>query len=293
VSTNNRRNCSTRKKNYPHENWLKLLSFSFTEILLQIILKNTAYKSFPPLFRLLNQIAKIGSIERQFLLNIGTIPKLVDLYVNAPLQDSTIGNFKKLVSVINTLVCGCGTKYSGKIAPPTHIDGTKLLLPSGDQEKVLSVPFLSRAIRLNINFKRLSKILIHWSWENENLTETIIKLLSEMIATKPDKFEAEKTRNYFEILSALLAVQDSLQKKRVKLFIVPFLDVLNAKKELKDRIPECLEWVRQLQRLIETETEVRNWLRKNESKWTWIPKWYNKAMSGNTSTLDTNSTSSK
>jgi hypothetical protein len=37
-----------------------------------------------------------------------------------------------------------------------------------------------------------------------------------------------------------------------------------------------LEWIKQLQNLNEPDSEIRNWLHKNESKWVWIPKWYKK-----------------
>jgi hypothetical protein len=66
------------------------------------------------------------------------------------LPDSTTTYFKKLVSILFTLIAGCATKHSGKALPPTQLEGPKLILPSTEQEKVLSSQFLIKVISQSI-----------------------------------------------------------------------------------------------------------------------------------------------
>ncbi len=55
------------------------------------------------------------------------------------------------------------------------------------------------------------------------MSENIIKVLTEIITTKTDRSELDKLRYCFEVVNQLLSLEDSVQKKRTKMFIVPFL----------------------------------------------------------------------
>jgi len=259
------------------EHWKKTTAFSFIDKLINIIIKNTQYKQFPQLFKIIHQIAKIGPVERQFLLNRETIRKFVDLYVNITLQESSASNFKKMVSFIFTLVSGCGMKHNSKQFPPTQMEGIKLVLPQSDYDKLLSGLFLDRVIKQNINYRKICRIMVHFVWENESMSENVIKLLIELITSKTEKNNLEKISYLFDVVNHILELDDSIKKKRVKMFIIPFLDILATKKDIQERALECVEWIRHLQRLNKPDTQIREWLRKNESKWDWIPKWYTKS----------------
>jgi hypothetical protein len=77
-----------------------------------------------------------------------------------------------------------------------------------------------------INQKRMSRILVHFIWENESISEAFIKMFIDMITSKPNHIELDKVKYFFEVLHHILTLQDSLIKKRTKLFIVPFIDIL-------------------------------------------------------------------
>ena len=204
------------------------------------------------------------------------------------MEQSTPTNFKKMISILCVFVCGCSIKQS-KQSPPTQIEGPKLSLSTSDFEKLISPQFLFKgnvpnvpfkvtkiiATKQNINVKKTGKILRHLAWENESLSDSLIKTLLDLIINKIERPELEKLRFMFDTVNELLTLEDSLHKKRIKLFMSNLLDILYVKKDNKDKIPECREWIRHLQRLNESNNEIRNWLRKNESKWQWVPKWYN------------------
>jgi hypothetical protein len=102
-----------------------------------------------------------------YFISKGAVPQLIDHLMNTvnnhkyatlifqPNENCNAKNLKKLVSVLFTLVSGCATKHSGKASPPTQQEGPKLVLPSSDQEKLLSQPFLMKGKRKSFLFSFL------------------------------------------------------------------------------------------------------------------------------------------
>lgn len=115
-------------------------------------------------------------------------------------------------------------------------------------------------------------------------TEVLVKLfLAEMF-----KSTSEKLRYLFDMMHQLLLVtEDGLQSKRVKMFMGPFFDTLAAKRDVKEEIPVCRQCAQLLQtHILAHNKATRKWMqkKKNESKWNWVNKWYEKTRAHSTFT---------
>jgi hypothetical protein len=128
--------------------------------------------------------------------------------------------------------------------------------------------------------------LNHFVWENESVSDSVVKSFIDIAINKIDKTETEKFKFVFQSINIVLLLEDSLQKKRIKvknhlqtiiilqMFMTSLIDYLVAKKDTRPF--ECKELVRCLQIINESNKEISKWLTKNENKWQWIPKWYTK-----------------
>jgi len=144
-------------------------------------------------------------------------------------------------------------------------------LPTNEMEKLQSIKFLSKLIKLGIHPRKTSKIVNHISWENETNSENVIKILTEIMA----KCETDRLKYVFDIAKSMLSLEDQIQSKRVKCFMTALvMEMLPAKREEKNEIAECRESIRLLNTITTTNAEAKKWLKKNEVKWNWIPKWY-------------------
>jgi hypothetical protein len=193
-------------------------------------------------------------------------------------------NFKKAISFLCIIVCGCATKYSGKTPPPSQLEGAKLSLPTTDQEKLISPQFMHKLIKFGVYNTKAAKMLRHLIWENENMSNIILKCLVDEIG----KASLTELKNFFDVIAEILLIpyryfhfsnliiKSFFKKKakRIKYFMLSFLDMLNVRKDVEEQIPECRDCVIRLQRTSDSNEEVRKWLKKNESKWQWISKWY-------------------
>jgi len=251
----------------------KLSSFIFIDFIFSMLVENISnWKHLKECLKLLHYFAKIGAVERLYLINKGVISTLTEKFINPSMQEGQLKWIDKLVSIIWILISGCTTKYSGKLPPPTLISGPRISLPSTELEKFMSKEFLIKCMKYNLNLPKLAKSLCHIMWENESISETIMKMILEELT----KCDIKHFKNIFTVINILLLIEDQVQKKRVKVFCSTFLDTLNSRKEGKEYIGVCKESIKQLQSLADNNKEVTLWLRKNESKWNWIHRWYDK-----------------
>lgn len=179
-------------------------------------------------------------------------------------------------SLLYILICSCRVKYLVK-PPLTQIE-PKIIISTNDViEKIISKEFLFKFIKYNVHSKALCKVISHICWENEVISETISKIFLEIISFH----DMHSLKYIFEIIQNLLSLEDQIQLKRIKYFLSNFIDQLNNKKDINEEIPYIRECIRQLQNLANLNKNITKWLRKNESKWQWITKWYEKTKAYN------------
>lgn len=204
----------------------------------------------------------------------------LELNVQQPVIDCTRFNFGKMVSLIHLLVCSAAPtpNIKQKHPPPTEIkySGPKLQIPQQEMETVLSPVFLAKLMRRGINEQKVSKIIVHLMWENEPLSDSLTKL----IVHEACKTEMEDIRYLFDVVPHVLTIEDQYKNRRMKTFITTLIDTLLVKKDKEDRkeIGECRECIRWLRVLLRNDDckHLREWMKKHESKWSWISKFLEK-----------------
>lgn len=119
--------------------------------------------------------------------------------------------------------------------------------------------FYSKTLRENIAPKAVSVIVNHLCWENENYSNTIIEVCTSGI----NSVDHDKFAPYFEVLTSLLNLQDSLHMKRVDRILSSFLKVIDSNLKFKNATYYSVKYLLDISNL----DFVTEWLVNHKEKW--------------------------
>lgn len=242
------------------------------------------WKNFDHYFMVLRDFALIGDEERQLLLAKHVPGLLIDFYLGeeSPLRylhgkpskkkRAKMGEKKNpprldyMVGMLSALVRSCSTDAQADLGrPPTHLPNSTLLhMPEQDKELIYSNIFWKKILSDGINPQGMAEIAVHLCWENEDMSRKVIKEICSGI----DLVDSDRFKPYFEVLSQVLALQDSLHPKRIENAMSEFLRVIMSNLKFKMATREA---IRYLVDVAPTNPSLRTWL--YEHKHSWVETW--------------------
>lgn len=111
--------------------------------------------------------------------------------------------------------------------------------------------------RESIDIPAIVEIGVHFSWESRKTTKFFIAVIKEGLAkAQPDQFTP-----YFELMTALLAMKDSLQSWRIDAILYAHLQVIEDNTFRKESTDEYVKFVVDLAKKNEN---VKVWLFKHK-----------------------------
>eukprot|EP01083_Nonionella_stella_P103309 294895_1 len=258
-----------------------LLSERFAASLLALL--PTAYQRrdrFVAYFRLLAHYAKLSTRAAHFLLKEGLVESLCDLYLGES-SPSPLIEVPKDHKGRRRIICdpyfvidwtewlACISTVACSSASPSDPSSDLPPLPDAARALLYSPAFVQPVMLESLNERcgrMVAKVLCHWCREDWEHSDSIIGLIMEGI----DTHDFEEIRYYFRPLSLLLAMEDSLQKRRVETAMDSLVGVMEVQKQFFYATYMCLD---HLVRLAKTNPLCRQWLNEHSSKTAWMEEW--------------------
>ncbi len=251
------------------------------------------WQRFDPFFRMLCDLISINVECVRRAVNEGLIGKLIDFVSNTETPLDAIGtvgarpkmgdktknvSFEWPMKLLSLLVRSCSTgatrekksccKYLlnfGLVGVPE--------LPTAETELLFSSKWKFTDL-LSQSKESLCSLLVHLSWEDAKMSETVITALTKALL---DKHMTPPYKTEFEALRELLGVKDGVAKQRVSAF-------LHVKADFKDSLYDWLEsksnyWVEftlDLLSLIAEMLETREFaesLKEDAPRMAWAVQW--------------------
>ncbi|KAL6057498.1 USP domain-containing protein [Balamuthia mandrillaris] len=244
--------------------------------------KERHWKNFAHYFMVLRDFAQLGTNEKKLLLDQGVIAYLIDFYLgeDSPLAKRSKKKKKKrakmgekrnppklefMVSLFSELIRACETDAPlDKGTPPSLTLAAPLQLPTTDKELLYSKPFLSKILLDGINSKELAQVLVHICWENEELSHDVLEIITKGL----DSVDYDRFQPYFDVLTPLLALEDSLQGARVDQALTSLLVVIKNNLKYKTATYYAVKY---LADLVPHNALARDWMFRN--KGSWVESW--------------------
>lgn len=178
------------------------------------------------------------------------------------------GTTSNYPSCMAALICRAETdvKFIPEHKPATHIGSEAFPLSDSEKAILRNPKFIFKLIRVSPVLADIVAITQHWMWENEKYSLHCIRVVSEAAHNG----EYSELEPIFIILSSVLAVQDSIQVKRINHAMMSILSVMY---EHKGKPKKTREFVKFLTSAHTMNELARLWLDTNKEKWHWVQVW--------------------
>mmetsp|Transcript_9290 Transcript_9290/g.23283 ORF Transcript_9290/g.23283 Transcript_9290/m.23283 type:complete len:1090 (-) Transcript_9290:298-3567(-) len=236
------------------------------------------WRNFEQYFAILNHFAQIGMKEREFLLARGALSRMIEFFVGDDSPNIKAHQHKQkrtkmgdkhnapnvvpMLETISILTTSC---HIGARPLPPNAKGEDLLpVSEQDMETLLCMEFYSKSLKGKSNFAAISEIVTYLCYENMAVSNKFLKMIMRMIHAK----EHYKLRPFFETLSIILDIPDSLQDARVHSALGDFLEEIHSNSKWVMATLECVTY---LSDLVRCNACARAFML--DAKERWLLKW--------------------
>jgi ubiquitin carboxyl-terminal hydrolase 34 len=256
------------------------------------------WRNFAQYFLMLEDFARLGPREREYLLARKAISVLADFYLDddsprvnngkraksnkkTKIEKAQVANMRHIVGCLSVLIRSCAVPFSTtKVAPPagTTLDDNMAQQPlespsmyqipgdlhpfdPEDWEMVTSDVFLERIIGDGVYLAASADLVCHLCWENETISNRVITLMNDRI----DRLDYDLCRPYYFVFSRVLRIRDSLQRHRIVTAMTRFLEVIAKNLKTKNATYASVKFLLDNCPLL---PDLRDFLYQNMKNWT-------------------------
>jgi ubiquitin C-terminal hydrolase len=264
---------------------LVALSARFGALLMEMV--DEAPKNwtrFADFWQLIFEFASLGELSRKMLIENRFITRLGDMFLGA---DSPVANqnkkpvsmgnrivqpdFNFLLRTLSVLVRGCSTDTSDeKGSPPSQLDGEVVPCDEVDRSIILCPALCQNALKHAHSPSSIGEMISHWTYENLELTESILKILLDGI----DRANHDTVGPYWEVVRQLAGIDDSIRKQRLNSLFDEHRGVLYIMHFYKNNHDKyCYVSIKQLMSIIDENEFFAQYMLSIRERWTWIDSW--------------------
>jgi hypothetical protein len=206
----------------------------------------TFWRNFEQYWQLFEEIARVNSCVRSYMVSKGYIRALLHFYLQEespyyngkgnpkpkfadrqPNENTALSNMNHLLAAVAVMVSGCSIERHTENASPSPVSlediTASMVLPVEDEKIIFNVKFLLRIMADGHNPEAMQTLITHLCWENQLYTDLFIDATHAGI----NRDTAERFPGYWPVIKSFILLQDSLQEKRTNAMLSKLIDVIN------------------------------------------------------------------
>ena len=265
---------------------------------------------FSHYFLLLFEYAKLGTPQRQFLLQRQFVVWLCDLFLGecSPIYDRkgkkrpSIGNmivspdWSVVLETLSMLVRACRTESTPRCSSPSsptcpfssdspmsesgqrchspYFSGdphANLALSADDLRMIRTKELYQLALMQSGNIQPMALLACHWCWESASFTEGIV----DIVLTGLSKLDhAGNDKSYYQMMCELCGIRDSIRQQRWQRVLLGAKGLLQLLFQSRHTQPKrCFTGVQLLEHLSRNVEGFTQQLLLARAEWTWMDAW--------------------
>ena len=224
-------------------------------------------------FLFLENFSSFGPVECRFLHSLGLLSRLPDFFLGeaSPLWDKKTRR-PQLGSVVAPPDWSSAIRLVDKLVQSAKSENSLFQLTE-TEILLLSHPILFRSfLQLGQSVDSCVRLALHWANENLKFSESLI----EGILTGLSKTDSAGAQPFFDFISAIVTLNDSIRDQRWQFLNAPhkgILYLLSSNRHSAARFTYL--GIKSLISIINLNNEFGVFLMKFRSDWAWMDQWLN------------------